>query len=241
MKKITNREEANHYYDKVNKIVDEYITKWKVRPSELKNYFSKNMKRVIETNGLGDVDGIEKVFSDVVGHRHHMELDGVMKFENFKVDENVLNIGNSTIEHEKILADFYNTSVGHVEKVDDGMHIYSINDFGKKVNSIIFSDEEVKTVYKNIEDRSFEETRKKILSIKEIESVQLDIPIKIMMSEVMDEDKFRSEFKKKVDKDVLILIIKKMVQKKQEMPVSFRNDRLEYRGENRGYHIWEVR
>jgi len=240
MKKITNTEEANHYYSKVNELVDKYIQEWKVKPTEVKNYFRKNMKSFLERNGLSDVEGIERVVNDVVTHRVHMELDKVMKFENFRIDENVLALGHATIQHERILADYYSTSMGHIEVVDENMHVYRIEEFGKKVISIIFSDEELDKVYKNIEDKVIEDNKHKVLSIGDVDGIKID-NIKIWLSEVINEDAFRTQFKSKVDKDALIVIIKQIVQKSQSIPVNFANDRLQYKGESKGYHIWEIR
>jgi hypothetical protein len=240
MKKITNTEEANHYYSKVNELVDKYIQEWKVKPTEVKNYFRKNMKSFLERNGLSDVEGIERVVNDVVTHRVHMELDKVMKFENFRIDENVLALGHATIQHEKILSDYYSTSMGHIEVVDEGMHVYRIEEFGKKVVAIIFSEEELDKVYKNIEDAVLEDNKHKVLSIGDVEGVKID-NIKIWLSEIINEDAFRAQFKARVDKDALVVIIKQIVQKSQSIPVNFSNDRLQYKGENKGYHIWEIR
>ena len=239
MKKITNTEEANLYYSKVNELIDRYIKEWKVKPTEVKNYLKKNMKSFLEKNGLSDIEGIERVVNDVVTHRVHMELDKVIKFENFKLYENVLSLGNATIQHEKILADYYSTSMGHIEVIDENMHIYRIDEFGKKIISIIFSEEELDKVYKNIEDVVIESNKHKILSINDIDGIEID-SIKIWLSEIINEDSFRNQFKSKVDKDALIIIIKKIIQKSQSV-INFSNDRLKYKGENKGYHIWEIR
>lgn len=241
MRKITNTEEANQFYSKVNKIVDEYISKWKVRPAELKRYFERNLKSILERAGLADVEGIEKVVRDVVDHRYHMQLDKILKFESFNISENVLSIGNSSIQHEKVLADFYGTSIGHVEAVDEGMHIYKIMDFGERINAIIFSDDELNQIHKNMVDSILEDTKKKMLSVKEIDGVNLESPVKMWMSEIMDDEKFRSELEKKIDRDSLIVIIKQIVQKGQQMPVTFGSERLQYKGDNKGFHIWEIR
>jgi hypothetical protein len=150
MKKITNREELNQYYKRVNELVDEYITGHNIRPSEVYHYFQRNLQSFLERTGLSDVDGIKKVVNDVLEHRRHMELDKVMKFESFnRLNESVLSIGNATVEHEKVLADYYNTSIGHIDLVDGDIHLYKINDFGKKVLSIIFSDSELQKVKEN--------------------------------------------------------------------------------------------
>jgi len=44
---INSREDANKYYQVVNKLVDEYIDKWKIKPTNLKRYLkngSDNLK-----------------------------------------------------------------------------------------------------------------------------------------------------------------------------------------------------
>ena len=35
---ISSREDANKYYQVVNKLVDDYMDKWKIRPTNLKRY-----------------------------------------------------------------------------------------------------------------------------------------------------------------------------------------------------------
>jgi hypothetical protein len=76
-----------------------------------------------------------------------MELDGVYKFESFiSMNESLIGINKSNIEHEKVLADYYSLVIGHVELIDSEIHLYKINDFGKKVTSIIFSDSEIEEI-----------------------------------------------------------------------------------------------
>jgi len=242
MKRISNTEEANFYYKKVNELVDKYIKEHKIRPSELNRYLSKNMKSFLENSGISDVEGINRIVMDVIDHRNHMELDGVLTFEGFKnLNENVASIGNATLEHEKKLADFYNTSIGHVELVDDGMHLYKVSDFDEKIVSIIFSEKELDTVYENIMDKLLEENKKRALSISEVDNISLDQSVRIWLGDIISEDKFKQVLKEKLNKDFLLSVIKKSVQSKQDLPLNFANDRLKFKGESGGYYIWEVR
>lgn len=234
MKKITNTEEANIYYKKVNNLVDDYIKKWKVLPSEIKRFFDKNLKSFLERNGLSDIGGIETVVRDVVNHRYHMELDKVLKFENFQINENSLNIGNVTINHEKILADFYNTSLGHVECLDDKIHLYNVNDFGKKINVIIFSEEELNKIYSNIENSILSNFKGKSVSIKEIDNIQINTPIKLKFDNIIDMENFKSELKNKINKNNLILIIGNILKKSKD------NFNIKYLGEKNNHFIWEL-
>ena len=94
------------------------------------------MNSFLERSGLKDVQGIKRVVSDVLEHRRNMELDldKVMKFESFNsLNESVLNLKDSTVEHEKVLADYYKTSLSHVDPIDKNLHLYLVSDFGKKV------------------------------------------------------------------------------------------------------------
>ena len=38
---INNREDANKYYQTINDLVDDYIDKWKIKPSNLKRYLER--------------------------------------------------------------------------------------------------------------------------------------------------------------------------------------------------------
>jgi hypothetical protein len=242
MKKITNREEANEYYNKVNELVDDYIKTWKIKPSEIYHYFQRNMESFLGRTGLSEVDGIRRVVNDVLEHRKFMELDKVMKFESFnRVNESVINIGNANVNHEKVLADYYNTSLGHVDLVDPEIHLYKINDFGKKVVSIIFSDKELEEIKENILDNLVSEAENKVLSISEIDGIEVGVSFRFWLSDVFDKEKFRTTLTEKITNENLLLIIKSTIQKNQELPTNFSNDRLNYKDDFKGYHIWEVR
>lgn len=242
MRKITNREELNQYYKTVNELVDKYITGHNIRPSEIYHYFQRNMQSFLERNGLSDIEGIKRVVNDVLEHRRFMELDKVMKFENFnQLNESVINIGNANINHEKVLADYYNTSLGHIDLVDGDTHLYKINDFGKKVVSIIFSDEEIKEIKENILDNLVLEAENKVMSINEVDGVEMGFSLRFWLSDIFDEEKFRKSCEEKLTNENLLVIIKSVIQKGQELPTNFSNDRLSYKDDFKGYHIWEVR
>jgi hypothetical protein len=55
---ISSREDANKYYQVVNKLVDDYMDKWKIKPTNLKRYLktgSDKFEKFIERNGLKDI------------------------------------------------------------------------------------------------------------------------------------------------------------------------------------------
>jgi len=242
MKKITNREEANEYYNKVNELVDDYIKTWKIKPSEIYHYFQRNMQSFLERSGLSEVDGIRRVVNDVLEHRRFMELDKVMKFENFsKVNEGVISIGNANVNHEKVLADYYNTSLGHIDLVDPEIHLYKIDDFGKKVISIIFSDKELDEIKVNILDNLVLEAENKVLSINELGGMEMGFSLRFWVSDIFDKEKFRKSCEEKLTNENLLVVIKSVIQRYQEMPTNFDGSRLSYKDDFEGYHIWEVK
>ena len=87
---IKSSEDANKYYNLVNQYVDEYVDKWKIKPTNLKNYLLGNKSRLVnflERKGLKDVGNIDRVVLDVIEDRVAMHNDGVITFENFKLFE----------------------------------------------------------------------------------------------------------------------------------------------------------
>jgi hypothetical protein len=242
MRKIANREELNQYYTMVNELVDRYINTHRIRPSEIYHYFKRNMKSFLERNGLSDIEGIQKVVNDVLEHKNFMEMDGVMKFEKFnQLTESIINIGDVNVNHEKVLADYYNTSLGHIELVDGDIHLYKIIDFGKKVVAIIFSDDEIKNIKENILDNLVLEAKNKVMTIDEVDGVEIGFGLRFWLSDIFDEEKFRKSCEEKITNENILIIIKGIIQKSQDLPKNFSDDKLSYKDDFKGYHIWEVR
>jgi hypothetical protein len=177
---INTREDANRYYQVINGLVDDYIDKWKIRPSSLKRYLqpgSERFNKFLERNKLKDVKGAEVILKDIIEDRNHMEKDGVLTFENFKFFESdefkVSNlkeclykgIEKSDLKMEKIIADIFDTDLGSIDIVDADKHIFNVNDWnGKDTNVIIYSKEDLELIKTNIIDCLYEELKcKKVL------------------------------------------------------------------------------
>ena len=177
---INNREDANKYYQQVNELIDDYMDKWKVRPSSLKRYLpngSERFNKILHRNNLKDVNGIEQVLSDVINDRVNMETDGVLTFENFKVFESdefkVSNlrqclykgIEKADLNMEKVLADVFDTNLSSIVVINSYKHLFKINDWnGKDINVIIYSKEDLELIKSNLVDCLYDElTSKKVL------------------------------------------------------------------------------
>jgi hypothetical protein len=242
MKRITNKEEADFYFQKVNELIDEYVSKYKVRPKELFHYVSRNLESFLQESGFNDVDGIKTVVNNVLEHRLNMEKDKIMKFENFSLlQENVLIVDKSTVEHEKVLADHYNTSIGHIDSISDELHLFLINDFGQKKYAIIFSDDELNKIKENILVSIISETKEKIFSINEIDGKEFGFSFRFWLGDIVDDEKLKSSIEEKLTKESIIKFINSMIVSSDEIPVKIDTNLITYSGEFSGYNIWQIK
>jgi hypothetical protein len=174
---INNREDANKYYQQINELIDDYMDKWKIRPSNLKRYLqpgSERFTKFLHRNNLKEVNGIDRVLSDVIDDRVNMETDGVLTFESFKIFESdefktsslkqalYKGIEKADLNMEKVLADIFDTNLGSIDVVNSDKHIFKVNDWnGKDINVLIYSKEDLELIKNNIIDSLYEELKSK--------------------------------------------------------------------------------
>lgn len=185
---IKSREDANKYYTIVNELIDDYIDKWKIRPANLRKYLkegSSKIEKFITRNGLADIAGIKQVINDVIDDRVHMEKDGVLTFENFKLFESdefkvtsliqclYKGVGKADIKSEKVLADHFDANLSQIDVVDSEKHLFKINDWeNKDLLVIIYSNDEFEIIKNNIKEYLLHELLK-----KEVEFVGMKLNI----------------------------------------------------------------
>lgn len=208
------REELNNYYNKVNSLVDDYVEKWKIRPSQLKRYFkpgSENFNRLIERSGISNYNGAKQILIDVLDDRLAEEQDGVITFESFKLYESsefkyssvreclYRGINRADITMEKSLADYFDTNLGDIDIVDAEKHIFSINDWqGDNLQVVVYSSDEVETILDNLVDFIFEELMQKKIEI--ISNISLNV------SSLISDDSAKEEIRGNIDKMKIDLI-----------------------------------
>lgn len=169
---INNREDANKYYQQINELIDDYMDKWKIRPSNLKRYLqpgSERFTKFLHRNNLKEVNGIDRVLSDIIEDRVNMEEDGVLTFESFKLFEsNDFKVSNlkqclykgidkADLNMEKVLADVFDTNLGSIDVVDSDKHIFNVDN----LNVIVYSKEDLEVIKNNIIDHLYEELKSK--------------------------------------------------------------------------------
>ena len=169
---INNREDANRYYQQINELIDDYIDKWKIKPSNLGRYLkpgSDRFNKLLGRNNLKEINGIDRILSDVIEDRVNMERDSVLTFENFKFFESdefkVSNlkqclykgIEKVDINMEKVLADVFDTNLGSIDVIDSDKHVFKIDG----VDIVIYSKEDLEIIKNNMIDYLFEELKSK--------------------------------------------------------------------------------
>jgi hypothetical protein len=201
---INNREDANSYYDEMKKLVNDYIGKESIRPSELRRYMktgNDNFNLFLKMNNLQEVNGIDVVLKDTIDDLVGMEEDGVMTFEKFKLYESdeykISEIGKclskginrATVDTEKAIAEYYDTNLGHIESIDPEEHSFSVEGWGNEetLRVIAYSQSEIEIIYENVSEYLFNEAKSK--------SINLPVGIEISLNEILDENTFKEKLK----------------------------------------------
>ena len=251
MKKITGRNEANEIYSKVKSAVNKYITDFKVEANEIRDYVINNMDRFINKYGLSGIDNVKQIIVDVVDHKTHitkdkkkkkliseMLSDKIIKFGHYKqIIESFIEIGKSNVEHEKVLADYFNTSLGHIEEIDMENHIYSVVDFGKSQMVVIFSKEEIEKIREKVVNDLVIEISDKNLIIEDVDGLKFDSEFSIQIGSIMDKAKLENFCDKQVDEKKVISLIGSHLSNEVVFMYNFK--KVEYLVKFENYHIWK--
>jgi hypothetical protein len=236
MKKISNREEANKYYKLVNNAINDFMGETKARPSEVHKYLTKNGAKFLKRLEISDVEGIDSVLNDVLLHRRHMEDDKVITFESFsKLNESSINVGSPTVEHEKVLADIFNTSLGHIDVLDPQLHLFKISDFGKDIFAIIFNESEITKIKEELIIKIKDEVTSKVINVSDVDGVSIS-PIKFWLSDILDETKLSESINSKISSDLVFDFIKSSFS--NEVSLSYNLGQLNSFKEYSGFSVW---
>ena len=212
---INSREDANKYYQVVNKLVDDYIDKWKIKPTNLKRYLkngSDKFEKFINRNGLKDINGIKQVINDVIEDRVHMESDGILTFERFKVFESdefkitsiiqclYKGIGKTDIKAEKFLADHFDANLSQIDIVDTDKHIFKISNWeNDDLLVIVYNKDEFDIIKENMKEYLYDELLK--------QQIDLIVGVSLKLNTIIDKDKFYTDIESKLtDKLITDLI-----------------------------------
>jgi len=232
---ISNREEANKYYQLINNLVDNYIDGHKIRPSRLRSYLkpgSARFNKFLERNKLKDIRGAEIILKDIIEDREYMEKDGILQFESFHLFESSewkikelrgclwKGIEKADLNSEKSIADYFDINLGSVDILDSGKHKFKIEDWkNDDWVCVIYSDEDLEVILENLKDYFWEELSNK--------KVDLGSDIKIDLTQLVKKDSFLEKISKILDLNKIKEIVSKSL-----------GEDWSYEGKIRNYHIW---
>lgn len=247
MRKINNTEENNQYYKLVNEYINDYINEWKIKPSKLKSYFnnSKKMESFLKRYNLDDIEGIKRVVNDIIDDHHFIEKDGIISFEKFNyLSEGLgrITISPVDINYERVLADLYNTSVGHIEISNEKEHKYKVNDFGKEVNTIVYSKKDIEEFKESIAPILISDAKKKSVELFKVDlglesGKEIKININFDVDDVVYESKLETLIDESLTQKKLLSIIFHFV---NDYDILRSGKHYVYKQEYKGYHIWEL-
>ena len=242
---IKSREDANKYYQIVNELIDEYMSKGKIRPSNLKRYLSPGsdrFKKFLMRNKLNEITGIDRVLSDVIEDRANMESDGVLTFENFKFFESdefkissmkqclYKGIEKADLNMEKVLADVFDTNLGSIDVVDSDKHSFYIED--EMLDVVCFSLEDMKIIEDNVVEYLYSELKKKevgLIDMTQGGNLSINLGDFISSNDVVFKA-FDELIRKKLDDGELITIIENLLSQEYSGYAEMKSER--------GYYIW---
>ena len=229
MRTISNREEANNFYQEINNFIDIYLDEHKINPESLQKYFKNvsNKNSFLKHCGFEDVKGIKVILDDVVEDRVHMKKDGVMKFEHF--NENIKDIvEDKSIKYEKILADRYGCSISHVLLKNKSLNKFLINDFGTKKWVIIYSEADIQK-FKHISiEKLLKDISNKTISLKDF---HIGLSNEIILNDILDDHKLANLLDNILVNKVLINMV--------TISISDESFGYKYKENYKGYYIWE--
>ena len=232
---INSREDVNKYYQIINELLDEYTEQHKIRPSNLKRYLkpgSERFNRFLERNKLKDIKGSEVILRDIIEDREHMENDGVITFESFKMFESdefkiqslkqclYKGIEKADIKMEKELADYFDVNLGDIDIVDSDKHTFKVNDWkNDDWNVVIYSKEEMDVILTNVVEHMYNELSKK--------KIELSQHISIELSDLIKEDAFTNKIENILTEDMAKNLISDCL-----------DNGFKFKAEFQGYFIW---
>lgn len=201
MDKNTNKEKItkgniDKYYELVNNKIDYYFDR-KVTAKSLLNYFSKDygMDKFIKREKLDNVEGIKRIIKDVVDDR--MALDeNVKTFEQYGTKSDDFNLSfDITQDIEKMIADLYRVSLGHIESDKNKIKLQGIKN---EQELYVFTTRDLETVYISIANNMYD------VFVHEMKFEYQPLDLKINMDiDIIDKEKCVNFFYSKMNSKII--------------------------------------
>ena len=238
-------EERNKHYEFINNHIDEYVTKHKVNPSNARKYFKNktNRSKFLEKYKLSEIVGIKRILDDVLDDWHFIQKDSVMKFEGF-ISESMGNISidKAGMEYERVLADLYDTSVGHVNITNEDEHKYNVVDFGKKVDVIIYSKKDLIDFKRSIIPTIIKDSKEFDIDIHKIDvglksGKEIKTALSFSLDKVVSDDKLTQLISSSLNESKVLSIVLDFI---NDYDILRSGKIYDFKERYRGYYIWHL-
>ena len=204
------------YYIKIKSYVGDYISTWNVRPSRLKKYLNRNrLSDFLENQSLNDVKLIDRVLDDVLSSYIALENDSILTFENYNFvndNDDLLSIlffgmSDSSVDHEKLLADIFDTSLSRIDSIDSTKHLFRVDGLVSDADVMIFDESDIEVLKENVAEFVQNELRKESVSVGISEGISLDFAV----GDFIDHYDMNSHIWSQVDYNFLVQLLESVL------------------------------
>lgn len=239
MKEIKSREDANKYYKKVNEIIDGFINKTNARPLEVYRYISRHMKQFLENNDLQDVVGINRIVMDVLDHRKSLQMDKIITFENFnQIFEDISDLRTNDVNKEKILADFFHVSTGHINVINQDLNFYNVKDYDKSFIVTILSNQDFKILSNGLKKLLSKRIYNEDLNFNNFSNQFLNEIPNLKLGDLIDESKLDTFLEINIDSESCLKYYQYYLSTSGIIDLDV--EEFEFIGDSNGYKIWKI-
>ena len=177
------------------------------------NYNAKNADAIARGEKTALVHSTAEFIEKASGikSRYVMEKDGILQFESYKLYESdtfriksmsealLKGINKANIEHEKVIADYYDTNLSEINIISSEDHQFKVNVWNSYNFVIIYSEEELSIIKENTKEFLYEEISNK--------TIDLNIDVTIKLLDLINKTNLEKQLDNILDENMVIKLI----------------------------------
>jgi len=249
MTPISTREELSSIYQRINDGIDRYLVEYRMDPSRVMGYLTRpeRAKGFLTYAGIPDTPEARRVLADVLQDRHSMKLDKVRdvrikKFEGFLAESAL----GGEAGHERALADYFRTSLGHVVPSADSKGTYTVDDMGESKTLLVRSGSEVEEFAGKIRESARSEVMASDIDLHRLDmglesGMMVKARMKLDLADIVDEERLSRAIDSALTAERTLFILTSYL---NDYPVNRERKQYAYlaRTAHNGeeYHIWQL-
>lgn len=175
----------NKIYQNISKKIDIYLDEWNVNLNMLEKFLSnsKNLEKFKVSLNIMDINNIDDIIKNVLLNK---KAKNILKFESFS---------NNDIKY-KILSDYFNISISHIDCINELSSKFKISDFGDKKLCYIYSNND----FEEIKVEIINELSNSIID----KNININKDIKIPLKNIIIHNNLKSEIDNKIDNKYIV-------------------------------------